>query len=142
MSLVVDASVVIKWYLEEPLWSEARHLAERADELHAPDLLIAEVGNVVWKRCLRDDIEPRQAAGILHSITNLPIRLHPSRGLAMEALRIALRLHHPLYDALYLACAERLGSLLVTADARLLGALRDSDLAGLATHLAELGGRP
>jgi len=142
MSFVVDASVVIKWYLEESLWSEARHLVERADELHAPDLLIAELGNVAWKRCLREDIDARQAGSIVHSVANLPIRLHPSRGLAMEALRIALRLRHPLYDALYLACAERLGSFVVTADDRLLRTLKNTELADLAVHLTELAGRP
>ena len=52
--LVVDASVAIKWFLPEPLSEEARQILDeyQAGRLSvlAPDLIYAEVGNIVWKR--------------------------------------------------------------------------------------------
>ena len=52
--LVVDASVVIKWFVPEPFSLEARRILDdyRAGSLDlvAPDLLNAEVGNIVWKK--------------------------------------------------------------------------------------------
>jgi predicted nucleic acid-binding protein len=46
MILVVDASVAIKWFVEEPLRSQARKLLADRHEFVAPDLLIAEVSNI------------------------------------------------------------------------------------------------
>lgn len=50
--VVVDSSVVIKWFVTEPLTSALRVLdGYQAGTLTliAPDLLAAEIGNVVWK---------------------------------------------------------------------------------------------
>ena len=51
------------------------------------------------------------------------------------ALAIALYLRHPIYDCLYLACAERAGTRLVTADWKFLAALAGTSLASLAVHM-------
>jgi predicted nucleic acid-binding protein len=40
------------------------------------------------------------------------------------------RLHHPIYDCLYVALADLEGVPVVTADQRLLAAVRDTALAG------------
>ena len=51
------------------------------------------------------------AAAIRHYIPTL----HPASDFAERALEIALELNHPVYDCLYLACAEG-GGTLITAD--------------------------
>jgi predicted nucleic acid-binding protein len=53
-NLVVDSSVVIKWFVVEPHSTEARRLLNDYQDgnlsLLAPDLLAAEIGNIVWKK--------------------------------------------------------------------------------------------
>jgi predicted nucleic acid-binding protein len=48
-ALVIDASVAIKWVIDEPGTKEALSLLKH--RLYAPDLLVAECGNILWKRC-------------------------------------------------------------------------------------------
>jgi predicted nucleic acid-binding protein len=49
---VIDASVAIKWLVDEP--GTAAALSLRRHRLLAPDLLIAECANVLWKKVRRD----------------------------------------------------------------------------------------
>jgi hypothetical protein len=49
--LVIDASIAIKWVIEEEGTKEALALRSRA--LSAPDLLIAECANILWKKVRR-----------------------------------------------------------------------------------------
>ena len=56
MSLVVDASVAAKWFVEEPLWEETEALFRHRDSLLAPKFLIAEVTNVAWKKVAHGEI--------------------------------------------------------------------------------------
>ena len=53
-TVVVDSSVVIKWFVVEPYSVEAHYMLEEYQAgprtLLAPDLLYAEVGNLVWKK--------------------------------------------------------------------------------------------
>jgi predicted nucleic acid-binding protein len=54
MRCVVDASVVIKLFVDEELSQPARKLLEGIakpdpDEFYVPDLLFPECGNVLWK---------------------------------------------------------------------------------------------
>ena len=85
MSLVVDASVVIKWFIDEPLHENARQLLTEREVLHAPDLLIPEVGNIAWKKMMRGEIEEKHAQGITLSLHDLPITLHSSAELVDRA---------------------------------------------------------
>jgi predicted nucleic acid-binding protein len=49
MTLVVDASIAAKWFIDEKGREQAIRLLDVA-ERQAPDLLIAEVANIVWKK--------------------------------------------------------------------------------------------
>ena len=53
-TVVVDSSVAIKWFVVEPYSVEAHAILEEYQAgtltLLAPDLLYAEVGNIVWKK--------------------------------------------------------------------------------------------
>ena len=136
MNLVVDASVAVKWFVKEPLRAEARHLVERSDALYAPDLLFAEVANAAWKMARRNEIDRDQALAMVARVGDPIARVFPSSLLCDRALDIALALEHPVYDCLYLACAELAGAVLVTADERLCAALAGGPYAGLARHLS------
>ncbi len=54
--LVIDASVAVKWLHPEEDSGQATSLIEADYELFVPDLLISEIGNVLWKRSRRDNL--------------------------------------------------------------------------------------
>ena len=135
MTYVVDASVAIKWFVREALHDEAARVLDHAAHLQAPDLIVPEVVNVAWKKAVRGEIGRPQAQLIATAMRQYVPTLHPSAGLIERALEIALALNHPVYDCLYLACADHVGGVLITADQRLCRALADSDYADLIQHL-------
>ena len=116
--LVVDASVAIKWFIVEPGRPEARRLLDGSDPLVAPELIVAEVANVVWKRLMAGALDRSQAADVPRELPQLFAELCPLATLAARALAIAEELRHPAYDCFYLALAEARDARLVTADRR------------------------
>lgn len=117
--LVVDASVAAKWVFPEIHGDIARNLLSMTDLL-APDLLWAELGNVVWRRRRQGEFDASTARGMLADLRSLEIRSCPMSPLLPSALDIALSLDHSLYDCLYLALAEDEDRVVVTADRRFL----------------------
>jgi predicted nucleic acid-binding protein len=134
--VVVDASVAIKWYTPEIRHGEAKDLLDRASVVAAPDLIVAEVTNVAWAKVRRGEIDDETAHHIARAIICGTPALRPAAGLNDRALAIALELAHPVYDCLYLACAEAEGAVLVTDDGRFLRALRGSVWQGQVVPLA------
>ena len=128
MKLVVDASVAVKWFVSETLSGEARLLLSHRLELHAPDLLLAEYANVIWKKVRRREL--KASPEYTDALSNLSenVALHPIGDLIERAMQVALDLDHPIYDCLYLACAEATESTLITADEKLANKMAGSSL--------------
>jgi predicted nucleic acid-binding protein len=118
---VVDASVAVKWVVEEPDSGLARTLSGTA--LEAPDLLFTECANILWKKVRAGDLSGPEADSRLRLLRNAPVRIVPGGEFLPDALRLAVLLNHPVYDCLYLALARRRRLPLVTADQRLASAL-------------------
>ena len=118
MKLTVDASIVIKWFVAEPLSDETRLLLAGRIHLQAPELLLVEFANTIWKKKRRGELPDAQP--YLEELVGLPdiITLHRDGELVERAASIAMELDHPIYDCLYLACAESTDSNLITADQR------------------------
>lgn len=133
---VVDASVVAAAFFQEDHVEAARTLLTTSRELHAPDLLLAEVGNVIWKRHGRGEIDEAEARALLADCLRLPLRLTPSGDLVEAALELALRTKRTVYDCLYLALAVRTKAVLVSGDKRFVNALAGSPFE---KHVAWLG---
>ncbi len=129
MRLVVDASVVVKWFVPEVHAGAARGLLREGFALSSPDLLRAEVGNVMWKKWRRDEVSAETVGGILRDLEVLALSIETSEPLMGTAWEVARRYDRSFYDGLYVALAERAGCPLVTADRRLYDALREGDLA-------------
>jgi predicted nucleic acid-binding protein len=89
----------------------------------APDLLIAECGNVFWRRCRQGDITPDEATESLADLLTLNVPLVPATSLVQSALQLALQHQRTVYDALYLALAQERNCDLITADERFFHAL-------------------
>jgi predicted nucleic acid-binding protein len=125
VTLVVDASVALKWFLRsEPLAAEALAVIHDGSALTAPDILIAEVCNAAWRSARLGRIRQDQVGEIAAILPRFFDALVGAAALAPRAVAIAGELDHPVYDCLYVALAEARRSRLVTADARLLEKLR------------------
>ena len=127
MHYVIDAGVAVKWFIPEVDSAKAHQLLERylqgIDTPVAPDLLIAECGNVFWRRCRQGDITPDEATESLADLLALQIPLVPATSLVQSALSLALQHQRTVYDALYLALAQERNCVLITADERFLHAV-------------------
>jgi predicted nucleic acid-binding protein len=119
-SLVLDASVAVKWYIPEEGSAAARALLDTPALFIAPALLLAEVTNVLWKKVRRGEIERDDARTIAaHLCTESLIDYRAVQPLTEAALDIALQFGQTVYDALYLALAAAEDTQMVTADSRL-----------------------
>lgn len=113
---LVDTSVVVKWFVAEAGQAEAELLI--GEPLAAPDLLVVEVSNALWKKWRKRELE-REHATTAQTMVGSFVELRPSRPFAEQALAIAFELGHPVYDCFYLAMSESMDVPIVTADARL-----------------------
>lgn len=115
MTVVVDASVAIKWVVEEDGSAIARGLI--ADEiLVAPDFLIAECANVLRIKARRREMAQGDAEIALSAIQSAPVRLLPAIACTAQAQALAFETDQTVYDCLYLAAALAERAVLVTAD--------------------------
>lgn len=117
--VVVDASVAVKWFIPEQLSADARMFLAAEYELLAPDLLWAELGNALWKKHRRRELDPRTARRLLRDFARVPIEYHASGRWTEAALELAIRHGITVHDGLYLALATGNGCRVVTADRRL-----------------------
>ncbi len=125
---VVDASVVAAAFFREPHAQAARRVLAGGGELHAPDLVWAELGNVVWKRRRRREIDESEAVELIQDMLTLPLTITPTEVLLEAAVRLAMRTGRTVYDSLYLALAVDQRTRLLTSDRRLVNALGDTPL--------------
>lgn len=118
--VVVDSSVVIKWLVPEPHSADAHRLLNDYQAgtltLLAPDLLHAEIGNIIWKKHRFQGMSAADAQLILDSFRALTFSLTSASVLLAEAYAIGVKHHCTVYDALYVALSVREQCRLVTAD--------------------------
>jgi predicted nucleic acid-binding protein len=125
MAVIVDASVVVKWFTMEDLHEAARELLIAGDPLFAPDILATEVATALWVKVRGDELDEPDAIRAIAAVSGRgEPKLRPSAPLARRAFELARRLAHPVYDCVYLALAEELDVPLVTADKRFTAAAR------------------
>ena len=120
--LVVDASVALKWVIDEPGSDAAAAL--HGSSLSAPDLMPVECANVLWVKARKRELDPEEALERIALLVDAPVALVPGMELIDSAARLALEIDHPVYDCLYLALALRSRVPLVTADRKLVAAVR------------------
>ena len=127
VNLVVDSSVVTKFLTVEPYTTEARRVLADYQAgnftLLAPDLINAEVGNIIWKKHVLQGLDAADAQLLLDTFRTLAIQLTPTAALLDPAYRLAVIHRRTVYDMLYVALSIREGCQFVTADERLVNAL-------------------
>jgi predicted nucleic acid-binding protein len=143
-TLVIDASIAVKWVVEEEGTPQALRLRQRA-KLIAPELLVAECANILWKKVRREELSREQALLAARLLQVAEIELRPTRWLLEAAARVAIDLDHPSYDCLYLALAAETQCQFVTGDERFLrkiGQSRRGEFHNRIITLTEAAGGP
>lgn len=97
----------------------------------APDLIFAEFGNILWKKCRSKELTIDVATTIFDDFKKLPFKSFENENLVDAAWQIATEHKCTFYDSLYLALAQTEGCLLVTADRTLCNILRTTQLDSL-----------
>jgi len=104
---VLDASVILKWFLDEEGTSQALRLREEfyrgEREIVVPDLLLMEVANVLRYNPSFTAKEIKEAIQTLFDIGIVIIT--PTYSLLAKAIDLANTLDVTCYDAVYLALA-------------------------------------
>ena len=116
---VVDASAAVEALLPTGSGSRVR-AALHGRQLAAPAHLDAEVLSALARRRRAGDLDDEQVREALGRIAAAPVRRYALQPLLLDAW--SLHDNVAAGDALYVALARRLGSVLITADARLAGA--------------------
>lgn len=116
--IVVDASLALKWVLEEEHSDRATALG-RGREMLTSALFWAEAGNAVATRVRRGELDRVRGNDALRDLQAAPLRTRPlDAGAALAALAMAYDLAHPIHDCCYLALAIEENAVVVTADRR------------------------
>ena len=130
---VVDASVVVKWFVPEIHSDAARRLLALPHEYVAPDLLFAETANTIWKKIRRKELTAEEGQELVADIGRIAVETVSCRALAEDAHALATATGRTVYDSMYIALAVRLNTRSITADDRLEAALRN--VPAVASHI-------
>lgn len=124
ISYVLDASVVVKWFIPEEHSESALKLKAKESRFYAPSFLTLEIGNVLAKKRRRNELAPAEVEGIWQAFRQAPIRRHADETLVLAAFDLAQQTQTALYDNLYLALGIELDIPFVTADRKFYQAIR------------------
>jgi predicted nucleic acid-binding protein len=139
-SLIVDASVVIKWFVVEDLRPEARRLQPVSHRLAAPDFLLLELSNIAWRKARQGAMPVEDAAVVAPAVRRSGVRLLSTDPLIDQAFDLAREFDHPVYDCLYVAAMDLLGARFVTWDKPLHAKLAGSRFGASVYLLSEVDG--
>jgi predicted nucleic acid-binding protein len=119
MMLTIDASVAVKWFIDEPRHELARDVMGQGHELTAPDLILVEVANALRNKVRIGFANKADMVTVLRRLPALFETLVDAEKTLIESFETACRINHPVADCVYLSCAKLTGSALVTDDATL-----------------------
>ena len=125
MPLVIDASVAIKWVIGEADSEQA--VALQGFRCIAPDLIVPECLNILWKKVRRSELSYDEARMAGNLLAQSGIDLLPMRRLMADALALAVALDHAAYGCVYVTLAAGLDCHFVTADKKLCHKMRQHD---------------
>lgn len=133
MIAVVDTSAFLRLFIPDgdipPGLEEFFRGAERGENMAiAPELLLAEAGNVVNKKRCQGVLAPGEASGLVRLMRNMPVRYVSHDELILSAIQLAEERNLTVYDALYLALARQKNARLFTADTQLARSAADLGL--------------
>lgn len=139
--MVLDTSVVVKWYLPEEFRDEALNIfaAMAVGDVRglAPSTIQPEFWNTLWQKRRRSELSPEEARDIWREFAEDPVSLYKPEDLMPRAVEVA-DTGVIVYDALFVALAEAMNTVVVTADDRLLRTLAETPFTGHARHVSNV----
>ncbi|MGE7370026.1 type II toxin-antitoxin system VapC family toxin [Neorhizobium sp. NPDC001467] len=123
--LVIDASVAIKWVVEETGTDKALSVRQQ-NRLMAPELMLAECANILWKKVRRGELTASEGRFAAMLIESTGMEFVEMRSLIVQSAELAFLLDHPAYDCMYIALARQEECQLLTADQSLVRKLQQS----------------
>lgn len=118
---VLDSSVAVRWYLDQPGHVHAREVRDAGPTLLAPAVLRWELGNVLrLKGAARGLLTHEQVLQALQDLPVLGVQIREDdEASTLAAARLSLDRSLSLFDAAFVVLALRTGLPLLTADQRL-----------------------
>lgn len=130
---VVDASLVVKWFVPEVHSEAARRWLDASHDYIAPDLVFPESGNAIWKKIRRGELSKDEGQQLVGDISVVGVEAVSMRALLPDAHALAVATGVTVYDAMYLTLAVRLETQVITGDDRFARKLAEHPL--LAPHI-------
>lgn len=118
--IVVDASVMVPLLADDADEGALIRARIRGEVLAAPQLVDLEVMSVLRRLSRSGELSRDRTDQAIDDLIGFPLQRASHRPLLPRCWE--LRHHLSSYDAAYVALAEALGAILLTADGRLLGA--------------------
>lgn len=135
-TLVVDASVAVKWLVLEDMSDVAKELYGAGDHLIARRLITTEIANALARKT-QGMLTRQEAEYHFSSLPQFLPDLMDVDELIEPTFENACTLRHPIYDLLYREAARKVGAQLVTADRRFSNKIAGTDLASHVTLLSD-----
>jgi predicted nucleic acid-binding protein len=125
--MVLDASVILKWFLREKDTESALKLKEKIltenISVFLPDLVLFEVANALR---FKPEYDEKAATEAVNSLLDLGFDIvKPDRDILNSTFKISFRHSVTVYDAVYLALAKRMKCEFITADEKLFLKVKD-----------------
>lgn len=129
--IVIDASLAVKWFIDEPLSDEAETLLqEQSGAIAVPALFLSEVCGALVRRA---NLTPALRPAVDESMARFEAMLAGDAIVVKDmdvadvvaAGQLALDLGHPIKDCLYLQLAMTMDCPLITCDARFAAKARE-----------------
>ena len=122
--VVVDTSAIIRLYvpdgpIPDGLEEQVKSAWKAETTLIVPELALAEVAQVLWKKEQAGYIKTSEVDEIISAVLELPLEIVGHYEILPEALSLARRHKFTIYDSLFVALAEKKDARLITADKRL-----------------------
>ena len=141
---MLDTSVAVKFYVPEEGHQQARELLAVVEnggaKLLAPSTIGAEFWNALWQKYRRGELEKEVVRETWEKSSDAPVSLFDPDSLMLAGVETAYETEVIIYDALFLALAERFRTVVVTADERsMLERIRGTAYERLAVHLSNVG---
>jgi predicted nucleic acid-binding protein len=119
LKVVLDASAAVEVALDGKHAERLSELIAEASVRLAPEMLLPEVANALWKYHQFERLQEIACLRALAFAAGLVDSLVSNSSLAREALSMGIAAKTPIYDMFYLALAQREDATLLTLDAKL-----------------------
>jgi len=121
---VVDASVAAKWFLPEPNHEKAKQFLQEEEYFVVPDYFFIDMESLFTKKVRQRLLTISEAEEAVNKLNQLPLQHVDWYRLRETAFHLAAGFSVSYYDAIYAALALTIKSTLISADRRLIKAVK------------------